>query len=374
MKHEYDVIIVGGGLAGLTAALHLHKEGHGVLVIEKNTYPRHKVCGEYLSNEVLPYLDTLGINLPQAGAVAIDTLFFSTADGHPMETSLPLGGQGISRYALDDLLYREVLSQGIDVLSDRVVDISYNYTDFKVVTKEIKTITSKVVIGAYGKRGGLDKRLDRPFMAQKSSWMAVKSHYGLDSFPEHMVALHNFPGGYGGLSKTESGAVNFCYLAHYQSFQKVGNIEDYNEQVVATNPFLKDFLSRAKPIFRQPLAIAQISFHPKAAVENHVLMCGDAAGLIHPLCGNGMAMAVHGAKMAAEATDRFLKDGGRDREGLERGYQREWHKAFRRRLWYGRNLQHLFMRPRLSSSVLGLLVRQPFLLKKIINATHGQPL
>lgn len=374
MKCDYDVIIVGGGLAGLTAALHLNREGHEVCVIEKMPYPRHKVCGEYLSNEVLPYLGRLGLRWSDTGAVPIDTLVFSTGHGRTMETALPLGGQGISRYALDKLLCEELCSRGVDVLFKKVVDIAFSSLLFKVDVEGFETLTSRVVIGAYGKRDALDKRLNRPFFSQKSSWMAVKAHYGLDGFPEGQVALHNFPGGYGGLSKTESGAVNFCYLAQYQSFQKVRNIEKYNAQVVSLNPFLRDFLARAKPLFEAPLTIAQISFDPKAAVENHILMCGDAAGLIHPLCGNGMAMAVHSAKMAAESVDCFLREGGKDRARLERRYQREWHKAFRRRLWYGRRLQQVLLHPRLSDGLVTLLVRQPFLLKKIIAGTHGQAL
>ena len=73
-KHHYDVIIIGGGLAGLTSAIHLSKANHSVLLIEKNEYPKHKVCGEYVSNEVLPYLDFLGFNPFEFGAKRISKL------------------------------------------------------------------------------------------------------------------------------------------------------------------------------------------------------------------------------------------------------------------------------------------------------------
>ena len=99
---QYDVIIIGGGLAGLTAALHLTKENYHVLVLEKHRYPHHKVCGEYVSNEIKPYLQHLGISLSKE--VAIDSLLISTVKGKSLEVKLPLGGMGISRYHLDLLL------------------------------------------------------------------------------------------------------------------------------------------------------------------------------------------------------------------------------------------------------------------------------
>ncbi|WP_209400498.1 NAD(P)/FAD-dependent oxidoreductase [Pseudozobellia sp. WGM2] len=374
MKYDYDVVIIGGGLAGLTAALHLAKNKYNVLVIEKNQYPNHKVCGEYVSNEVVPYLDSLGIALPSAGAASINHLLLSTTDGNHLKAELPLGGQGISRYTLDDILYNEALSNEVDFLFEDAAQVLFKYSFFEVVTGFSKSITSRIVIGAYGKRSTLDKKLNRRFIATKSSWMAVKSHYEYSDFPKSQVALHNFQGGYGGLSKTESGAVNFCYLASYESFKKEKNIESFNSHVVAQNPFLKEFLANAKPLFEQPLTIAQISFEPKSIVENHLLMCGDSAGLIHPLCGNGMAMAIHSAKIAAECIHDFFTNGSENRQVLERRYLKQWQKAFKKRLWYGRQLQRLLLLPKLSSYALSLIIKYPAIINKIIKATHGQPL
>src|SRR6187402_3292667 len=98
------VTIIGGGLAGLTAAIHLSKIGLQVTVIEKNEYPKHKVCGEYISNEVLPYLDWLGINISELKPANISKIIFSTSSGKVINGNLPLGGFGISRYAFDEHL------------------------------------------------------------------------------------------------------------------------------------------------------------------------------------------------------------------------------------------------------------------------------
>lgn len=371
---HYDVIIIGGGLAGLTAAIHLAQNGHRVLVFEKHKYPHHKVCGEYVSNEVLPYLKRLGVLVKAAGAVDIDSFSFSTVKGKRLDTQLPLGGIGISRYEFDYLFYRRALDVGVEFQFQSVTHVDFKNPVFEVLTERNETYTSIITIGAFGKRSGLDKDMDREFAKKKSSWLAVKAHYEYEDFPERSVALHNFRGGYGGLSKTETGAVNFCYLVSYASFQRERNIEEFNTNVVAKNPFLGEFLQKAIPLFEKPLTIAQISFHAKKAVENHLLMCGDSAGLIHPLCGNGMAMAIHSAKIASELVHDFLQSEHPSRVRFEKEYQRKWNRLFKRRLWAGRRLQSLLLNPSLSGLAFSAIIQQPRLLQKIIRNTHGKPI
>ncbi len=371
---DYDIIIVGGGLAGLTAAIHLSKENYKVLVFEKKAYPHHKVCGEYVSNEIIPYLNSLGVSVLDTGAVQINNLELSTAAGKVVKTNLPLGGVGISRYNFDNLLYMKAVKNGVKFLFESVIAIDYIKDCFLVTTENNSSYTSRNTIGAYGKRSSLDKRLNRNFIKQKSGWLGVKAHYQFDEFPENKVSLHNFNGGYGGLSKTETGAVNFCYLASYKSFQKQKNVRNFNEKIIAKNPFLNNFLEKATPVFDEPLTIAQISFEQKKSVENHIIMCGDTAGLIHPLCGNGMAMAIHSAKIAAERIHDYLKSKNGNRNHLEKSYEKEWDKTFRKRLWMGRQLQTLLLNEKMSDLALRAVTTSPYLLRNLIKQTHGKPI
>ncbi len=87
MKNNRQVVIIGGGLAGLTAAIHLAKHNFEVSVIEKNTYPHHKVCGEYISAEILPYLNSLGIHLNELSPKHISKLIYSTPTGNKIKTN-----------------------------------------------------------------------------------------------------------------------------------------------------------------------------------------------------------------------------------------------------------------------------------------------
>jgi len=369
----YDVIVIGGGLAGLTAALDLSRYGYNIVLFETNSYPRHKVCGEYISNEVRPYLKNLGIDLLAAGAVEITDFEISTRNGYKAATKLPFGGMGMSRYAFDNLLYEKASQQGVKFIFSKVSEVTYKHDQF-LVTTEGMPYGAKVVIGAYGKRAALDKSLQRGFSYEKHSWLAVKGHFRHATFPQNLVALHNFEGGYGGLSKTEDGTVNFCYLTSYESFKKYGAIKEFNQKIVSKNKYLKLFLDKADPVFENPLSIAQISFQKKEPLVNHILMCGDTAGLIHPLCGNGMAMAIHSAKLASELIHHFLENTTYNRSQLEKDYRQVWNRTFKRRLWYGRKLQHLLLNKKSIDVGIRTAGASKRLLKFIITKTHGKPI
>jgi 2-polyprenyl-6-methoxyphenol hydroxylase-like FAD-dependent oxidoreductase len=183
-----------------------------------------------VSNEVLPYLQKLGINPLKHQAKEINRFQFSGLSGEALAIDLPLGGFGMSRYALDLLMYNKALEYGIEVEQAAVTDITYDDEVFEVCVKN-KSFRASYVIGAYGKRSGLDITLSRKFITTKSPWLGVKGHYKAD-FPDDLVALHNFAGGYCGLSKVETGAVNVCYLADFKTFKKYKDLKAYQFEVL----------------------------------------------------------------------------------------------------------------------------------------------
>mgnify|MGYP001026422097 CR=1 FL=1 len=373
MKTDFEIIIIGGGLAGLCNAIHLSKFDKKVLLIEKNSYPKHKVCGEYISNEVLPYLEFLNINPFDFGAVKIDDFQLSTSKNKVITAKLPLGGFGISRYTLDFELCKKAKENGIEILQDAVIDVSFKNNEFTIETKENKCFNSKICIGAFGKRSVLDVKMQRKFIQKKSPYLGVKIHVKGD-FPKNKVALHNFKGGYCGVSKVENDTINLSYITSFSAFKKHKNINDFQENVVFKNRFLRDMFQNATPVWEQPLSISQISFETKNPIENHILMSGDAAGMIHPLCGNGMSMAIQSAQIASKLILNYLNDDIESRKELEKQYIEQWNKQFKWRLKAGHFIAMLFRKDKIASFLLSILKKMPFLLPIIIKQTHGKPI
>lgn len=372
MAHQ-RVIIVGGGLAGLVASLHLAEEGIPSTVIERSAYPNHRVCGEYVSREVIPYLTRLGAYPHHLQPAQIDRFLLTSTLGDRAEIPLDLGGFGLSRYAFDQFLYQLAVSRGVDFrLQTEAHAIRFEHNVF-VVDTTAGPLPADVVLAAHGKRSRLDKELNRRFMSKHSPYVGVKYHVRLPGFAKDLIALHNFDGGYCGISAVEGETLNLCYLTHRDNVRRHGNLRAMENAVLCQNPYLKEIFTSAEFLFEKPETINEISFEPKGPLEGHILLCGDAAGMIAPLCGNGMALAVHSAKLAAEHVTRFCKQPGYSREQMEYSYANAWKRAFAFRLWAGRNLQKLFGARYASRTAVRLATHLPPAAQALVRLTHGKP-
>ncbi len=372
-QQSFDIIIIGGGLAGLTSAIHLAQAKLSVLLIEKNSYPKHKVCGEYISNEVLPYLNYLGFSPFNYGATAINSFELTTHNNKKIKANLPLGGFGLSRYEMDYQLFNLALKNGVTTLQDTVVHVDFVNDEFQIQTKTKHALKAKIVIGAFGKRSNLDVKFQRKFIKKQSPYLAVKLHVK-GVFPKDKVALHNFHGGYCGVSKVENDSINLCYITDFKAFKAYKDIAAFQKAVVFKNTALKQLYANSKPEFDAPLTISQISFETKQPIENHIIMCGDTAGMIHPLCGNGMSMAIRSAQLASNLIVDYLQGKIESRKQLETQYAKQWKSTFARRLKMGHTIAFLFRQKFLAQKLLMLLKWFPFLMPKIIKMTHGKPM
>ncbi len=367
-----DVAIIGGGLAGLVTALGLANSGLSVIVIEKKSYPFHKVCGEYISNEVLPYLQKLGADPGPLKPATISRFMLSAPSGKTLETALDLGGFGLSRYTLDNFLYRLAQARGVTFkLHTAVQDVLFSGSMFNLKLSDGETVAAPVAVGAYGKRASLDRKLNRAFFQARSPYIGVKYHLRLD-FPRDLIALHNFQDGYAGISAVEDNRYCFCYLTTRQNLKQHGSIAAMEKNVLSKNPLLKQILCESEVLYDQPEVINEITFANKSCLENHLLMCGDAAGMITPLCGNGMAMAIHAGKIATACIGHYFGH-GQDRQLLEQRYSQAWKALFSNRLRVGRAVQHLFGSPLLSEAAVGTLKHLPAAVRLLMRHTHGQP-
>ena len=281
----------------------------------------------------------------------------------------------MSRYVLDDFLYQLAVARGVVFhLKNTVTDVDFDpaTNQHQISLADGRTLSARVVLGAYGKRANLDRQLQRAFFAQRSPYLGVKYHLRLPGFARDMIALHNFADGYAGISAIEEDKLCFCYLTTRQNLKDHGTIPEMEQAVLAKNPHLREILASAEVLYPQPEVINEISFAPKQPVDQHVLMVGDAAGLITPLCGNGMAMALHGAALASAAAHDFLSS-ATTRVAMETAYTQAWHAQFGTRLRVGRAVQRLFGGPVLSELVVGGLRYWPAAVRTLMSRTHGQP-
>ncbi|HEY4649769.1 MAG TPA: FAD-dependent monooxygenase [Pontibacter sp.] len=368
----WPVVVVGGGLAGLTSAISLVMQGIEVLLIEKKAYPFHRVCGEFVSNEVLPYLQRIGADLNELQPARISRFMLSAPSGDTLEAKLDLGGFGISRYALDYYLYQLAKAKGVVFKEQTAVqEITFGDDQFGLRLSNGEQLQAKVVLGAYGKRTNLDRQLNRQFFTQRSPYVGVKYHVNY-SQPKDLIALHNFKDGYAGISAVENDTYCFCYLTTRQNLRQHGTIPAMEQAILCRNPHLRKIFEEATFLYAQPEVINEISFATKTCIENHLLMCGDAAGMIAPLCGNGMAMAIHAGKLAAEHTAFYFKN-GHNRQQLEANYSRAWKAQFAGRLQLGRTVQHLFGHPLLSELTVKTMKHLPAATQLLMRQTHGLP-
>lgn len=376
MKEVFDAAIVGGGLAGLSLAIQLAEANRSVLVIEKKRYPFHRVCGEYVSMESWNFLERIGLPLREMQLPVINMLQVSSAGGNMVTHPLAPGGFGISRFLLDSSLAAIAKSKGVQIFEDTRAEEIALQGDLMAVQAGRNQYLAKVVIGAYGKRSNIDKQLQRSFIAlpkkADANWVGVKYHIKSDLEP-NIIQLHNFKGGYCGISKVEGDHYCLCYLTKAENLKAFGgSIRRMEEELLSLNPLLKKiFFNRNHFLFEQPETISQVSFESKKAVEKNVLMLGDAAGLIAPLCGNGMSMAFHSAAICFGVIEKFFTTSV-SREEMEQLYIKLWKKQFSARLNAGRLLQPLLVNTTLSSPAIGLLKGFPFIMKQVIKATHGK--
>jgi menaquinone-9 beta-reductase len=373
---QYDVAIIGGGLAGLALSIQLSRLGHSVALFEKEAYPFHKVCGEYISMESWDFLESLGLPLSSMNLPVIKKLIVSAPNGNTLKATLPLGGFGISRYQIDNDLKNIALASKVNVYEKCKVDeVIFANGEFSLHSSS-GNFSSKICCGSFGKRSNLDIKWKRDFIHHKnnklSNYVGIKYHIKT-SFFNDTIALHNFKDGYCGISKIEGDKFCLCYLTNAFNLANNNNsVQALEQNVLKENPHIKNILENSELLFKAPLSISQISFNKKSQVHAHILLLGDAAGMITPLCGNGMSMALHSSKIASGYIHQFLTN-EISREKLEASYKAAWKKTFSKRLLTGRLIQQLFGRLWVTNLFILAMKLFPFLTKQLIRQTHGKP-
>ena len=332
MGHPYvEVAIIGAGPAGSTLAALLARRGISVALIDRDAFPRDKLCGEFLSYDALPVLDALGVALPDAPHI---TRCRVVARHRTYDFDLPHAARGVSRMLLDDLLFRTAVAAGAT----------------PVTTTAAELPNARVVVGAWGRWGRFDTQLARSFVRDRAHRnFGFKRHYR-GATDASVIELHSFRRGYLGVAAVEGGITNICGLVHASRLaHHKGRWDAFVSEIRAEEPALETMYARYTPAQENFLSSEPVIFRARSAVERGIFMVGDASGIIDPLTGNGMAMAIQSALLAAP----FIIDAlASDRQHAENEYRQRHHEFFARRIGWARRAAFLLSRPALLDTAL----------------------
>ena len=333
-----DVAVVGGSLAGSAAAAALARGGANVVVLEKAVFPRSKICGSFLSHEGLHVIERMGAleNVREAGAETIRRFALVRPDGKRVEAELPSPVLSLSRERLDAIMAAAAARAGATLrFGAMVLSIEGDLgRGFRLRTPG-PALQARVVLGAWGRYSPLDGQLGRPRFRQLASLVGFGKRLGGDgSRLAGRAVLHLFKGGYLGLSLVEEGAINLAALATPKVAKEAHH--DFREllsRVSRESPSLTADLEGLSPV-PGPLLISEpVHLGPHGCIAGDVLLAGDAAGVIDPYTGTGMALALLTGEAAAAPILDFLA-GRLDVAGLKREHARVYRAVSGRRfLW-----------------------------------------
>lgn len=353
MTDVFDAVVVGAGPAGSSAAVVLAEAGHRVLVLEKDVFPRHKVCGEFLSADALPSLERIGARaaVEEATPERISRGTLHLSGGTAVAFEVPAPALGISRFRFDRLLAERAGAAGADVrfgarvLSARPAGPEAFRVAFTHRQSESE-VEARAVIGAWGRWDALDRALERGFLARRSRFFGWSRDYaGETGFLAGEVRLHLFAGGYCGLSRVEDGSVNLAGVVTEEVLRDAGGWPAVVEAARRGNEALDRALSALEPGPIGFLGTGPVFFTAKPPSEDGILMAGDAAGVIDPFSGEGQAAALASGILAAEAARRLVA-GESSREECARSYETAWRRRFARRFAWSAAFRRLILNRR----------------------------
>jgi flavin-dependent dehydrogenase len=392
----YDAAIIGAGPAGSSMAVALAVQGWRVLLIERDRFPRHKVCGEFLSPEAQDSLRRIGLfgEVAALGPVPLAAVAVVSQQGRKVHRPLPGRAWGVSRLGLDGALAQAAVARGVELwtaatathcrslngrteVQVRRADRTHGFRSACAREKERPndSIQARTVVLAHGHHGlpalasgerGRDAVRPRP------RYVGIKRHLaGLALTPQ--VELFLFPGGYAGLNPVEGGRANFCLLASYRAFARAGRtVDGMLAAAAAGNPALAQRLAGAQPVMGTDSAVAPVDTGRPPAPWHGGARLGDSAVMLPPLCGDGMAMALRSAELCAPLADAFLR-GELSETAWAAAYARAWRAEFAHRVWLGRALQQALHVPLLADALLALGASFPPLADYVVRSTRGKP-
>ena len=375
-KKIKKILIAGAGPSGASLAIRLAQKDFEVTLIEREKFPRHKLCGEFISPESLSHFEELNVSNEMfsiGGDRISETVFYSPGGKNVSVSSDWFGGDAlsISRAAMDFVLLEKAKSLGVKVLEETQVVglLNENQQVFGIKARfenrETSEIFADLIIDATGRANVLGKLIGKTKILsekwktesgklenQKQKFVGFKTHLENVNLKKGVCEIYFFRGGYGGLSFVENDLANHCFLMKAETVRNLkGDTNRIVEEIIFENVRARETLKNAKPVFDW-LAVSVDNFGAKSLnpAEN-LLSVGDAAAFIDPFTGSGMLMAFESAKILA----RSIFENQNSFAEIARNYSVSHHENFRRRLMVCGIMRRAAFAPRLANLTISFL-------------------
>lgn len=357
-----DVSIIGAGPAGAAAAISLAQRGFAVALVDKQNFPREKLCGDFINP----------INRPAFRELAVEKLILAqthgevrgfritTDSGNQAEARLPdrhgdaSFGLGMRRAALDQTLVDHAASLGVQVrLGCRVERLLRSDHGWQLTNIAGETWQAKVLIGADGRNSWVAEQLgmNRPAAMRGRSVGFQLRLQSPDAAPD-TIEIHLFPGGYAGVIGLGDGELNLCLAIAKNRLPRAGVRRFLLEEGLPRNPYLKAMLARSREI-SQVRSAYPVHFPKRRCFGERALLVGDAARVSEPVTGEGVYFALRSGMIAAETLDGAFGHGDVSVHSLRR-YAQDCDRHFRRRMAVNAIMRFAVYRPALLDPLIRL--------------------
>jgi flavin-dependent dehydrogenase len=363
----YDLIVIGGGPAGTAAAITCARAGARVLLFERGHFPRHKVCGEFVSAESLDLLARLLAS--QHSRLLSEGIRISGArvflDGHTLQAPINPPAASVARLDLDYALWDSAQECGVDCREQTAVQKISGTGPFLLKTSDGE-FEGRALVNASGRWSNLNPAVRNPNGDVK--WLGVKAHFAED-LPAASVDLYFFDGGYCGVQPVElrdgerrSGRVNASAMVR-------SDIATSLPEVFLRHPALRE-RSQRWTLLSDPVTTSPLIFREPRPVQDGMLMAGDAAAFVDPFVGDGISLALRSGTLAGECLILFfagrtsLSDAAQD---YRRAYERRLTPVFRT----SSKIRRMLGLPQVvRAPLLSMLERTPAITRYLVRMTR----
>jgi geranylgeranyl reductase family protein len=346
----FDVAIVGGGPAGSSCAASCALAGLHTLVLERENFPREKVCGDCLNPSCWPVLDRLGVahlvrDLPHSRLARVE---FIAIDGHKVIVDLPTGSDcelSVKRSLFDELLLKRARDLGAHVREEKTVTALAHSSNWKIETRGSESFLARTLVGADGRNSTVARLwnlLPRPARER----VALQAHVPLPRHFDKRVVLQSLREGYSGQAPVNETELNLCLVGRPPTISRLRQWAERHFEITADQPW-----RTITPLTRSPVP----------CTHDSLFFIGDAARVVEPFTGEGIYYALRSGELAANAITEINR--GKDRQSALREFTRACAEMYRGRLWINRLARAAVLSPRMGSFFVHAAEISPSILK-----------